>query len=387
MNKKKMVTILGSTGSIGTQALDVVRKMGYGVVALAAGNNVTLLEEQCREFMPRVAFINDKKGYETLKEHLSDTSISVVTGEDALLECASMKEADIVLNALLGIRGLKPTVAAINAGITLALANKESLVTAGEYVMSLAKEKGVSIIPVDSEHSAIFQCLGGSDTKNVKRLIITASGGAFFGKTIKELENVKASDALKHPTWSMGKKITIDSATLMNKGFEFVEAAHLFGMNADNISVIVHRESIIHSMVEYNDGAVIAQLGSPDMRLPIQYAMTYPERTISVADPLDLLKKGTLHFAEPDMENFPLLPLAIDCFKKGGNLCAALNGADEAAVALFLDDKIGYNDIYRLIKGAVDNCEYISSPTIDDVIKTDASAREYVAKNASAKQQ
>ena len=382
MNKRKMVTVLGSTGSIGTQALDVVRKMGYGVVALAAGNNAALLEEQCREFSPRVAYINDKKGYEILKENLKDTNISVKTGENALLECASMKEADIVLNALLGIRGLKPTIAAINAGITLALANKESLVTAGEYVMNLAKEKGVSIIPVDSEHSAIFQCLGGNDTKNVKRLIITASGGAFFGKTTEELENVKAADALKHPTWSMGKKITIDSATLMNKGFEFIEAAHLFGVDADNIKVIVHRESIIHSMVEYNDGAVIAQLGSPDMRLPIQYAMTYPERTISVADPLDLLKAKTLHFAEPDMENFPLLPLAIECFKKGGNLGAALNGADEAAVALFLDEKIGYNDIYRLVKGAVDNCDYIKSPTIDEIIATDIQARAFVKENA-----
>ncbi len=382
MNKRKMVTVLGSTGSIGTQALDVVRKMGYGVVALAAGNNAALLEEQCREFSPRVAYINDKKGYEILKENLKDTNISVKTGENALLECASMKEADIVLNALLGIRGLKPTIAAINAGITLALANKESLVTAGEYVMNLAKEKGVSIIPVDSEHSAIFQCLGGNDTKNVKRLIITASGGAFFGKTTEELENVKAADALKHPTWSMGKKITIDSATLMNKGFEFIEAAHLFGVDADNIKVIVHRESIIHSMVEYNDGAVIAQLGSPDMRLPIQYAMTYPERTISVADPLDLLKAKTLHFAEPDMENFPLLPLAIECFKKGGNLGAALNGADEVAVALFLDEKIGYNDIYRLVKGAVDNCDYIKSPTIDEIIATDIQARAFVKENA-----
>lgn len=381
--KKKKITILGSTGSIGTQALDVVKKMDYSVVALAAGKNYELLEKQCREFLPEYAYIEDKNGYEILKENLRNTSVKVVTGEEALLKCASLKDADIVLNALLGIRGLKPTVAAIDAGITLALANKESLVTAGEYVMNLAKERNVAILPVDSEHSAIFQCLVGENKKSIKRLIITASGGAFFGKTPAELENMTASDALKHPTWSMGKKITIDSATLMNKGFEFIEAAWLFGVEADKISVVVHRESIIHSMVEYNDGAVIAQLSSPDMRLPIQYALTYPERTVTVSTPLDLLKVGTLHFASPDTESFPLLQLAIDCHKKGGNLCAALNGADEAAVKLFLEDKIGYNDIYRLIKGAVDNCVFQTSPSIDEVIESDKAAREYVFTHAA----
>ncbi|MBR6694699.1 MAG: 1-deoxy-D-xylulose-5-phosphate reductoisomerase [Clostridia bacterium] len=377
----KTISILGSTGSIGTQALEVAKAGNMRVAAIAAGRNIDLLEAQAREFCPDLVAVFDTDLAEKLKDKLSDTSIRVLAGEEGILAAATHPDAQIVLNAIVGIAGLRSTMAIIEAGKTLALANKESLVTAGELVMAAAKEKGVSILPVDSEHSAIFQSLQGVPEGSLQKILLTASGGPFFGKTGAELEKVTLEDALKHPNWSMGQKITIDSATLMNKGLEVIEAAHLFSVSADDIEVLVHRQSIIHSAVELRDGAVIAQLGTADMRLPIQYAITYPERHPCPCGRLSLAEIGSLTFAHPDTETFECLALCIEASRKGGLKAAAVNGANEAAVALFLEKKIKFLDIPRLVRLAYEAQPDVDSFTIEDVFEADKAAREIVLKN------
>ncbi|HPE95485.1 MAG TPA: 1-deoxy-D-xylulose-5-phosphate reductoisomerase [Bacillota bacterium] len=371
----KTITLLGSTGSIGTQALEVIESLSMKCGVLCAGTNYKLLETQCRRFCPEIAYIDESK-YSLLKTALADTPVRVVTGEDALCECAAYEKSDIVLNSLLGIRGLRPMAAAIEAHKTIALANKETLVTGGSLIMAAAKKNGVRILPVDSEHSAIFQCMQGHVRPS--RLILTASGGAFYGKPDSFLAAATAADALCHPTWNMGKKITVDCATLMNKGFEFIEAAHLFSFGAEKIDVIVHRESIVHSMVEFEDGSILAQLGAHDMRLPIQYALTYPERTGCIAKKISLSDVGTLHFETPDEKRFPLLMKAKECFKRGTLSCSALNGADEAAVALFLEGKTDYMQMIHLICDAADNADTHGLVTLESIEEADGAAREYV---------
>ena len=345
----KRIAVLGSTGSIGTQTLDVCRRLGYEIVALAAGSNAELLEKQAREFSPKVVAAADENAARRLSIALSGTGITVLGGEHAVLEAAAA-DCDIVLNAVTGIAGLRPTIAAVEAGNDIALANKETLVAGGRRVMDYAAEHGVKILPVDSEHSAIFQCLQAKgDYARIKKLILTASGGPFFGKTAAELENMRPEDALRHPTWSMGKKVTIDSASMANKGLEIIEAAHLFGVEQNNIDVVIHRESIVHSLVQFADNSVLAQLGVPDMRTPIQYALTWPERENGVAAELDLAEAGALHFYRQDEEAFPSTNLARRALAKGGTATAAFNAADEIAVAAFLEGKIKFTDIlYRL---------------------------------------
>ena len=373
----KKIIILGSTGSIGTQALQVCRRHGYRVTALAAGSNIELLEKQAREFMPHcVAVFNSDKVNE-LKIALKDTSIKVLSGDNGVCE-AAVSEGDIVLNAIVGIAGLKPTLSAIDAGKTIALANKETLVTGGSLVNRLAEKRNVKILPVDSEHSAIFQSLQGADEKSLRRILLTCSGGPFFGKTRQELQNVTAKDALKHPNWDMGAKITIDSATLMNKGLEVIEAVHLFKISPQNIEVLVHRQSILHSGVELSDGAVIAQLGTPDMRLPIQYALTYPERSDYCFERLNLFEEGSLTFQKPDYDTFRCLPLCIEAIKQGGLAPTAVNGANEAAVKLFLEGKIKFLEIADLVEKALLNVENKKDFTLEDILEADKSARECV---------
>lgn len=373
----KKIIILGSTGSIGTQALQVCRRHGYRVTALAAGSNIELLEKQAREFMPHcVAVFNSDKANE-LKIALKDTSIKVLSGDNGVCE-AAVSEGDIVLNAIVGIAGLKPTLSAIDAGKTIALANKETLVTGGSLVNRLAEKRNVKILPVDSEHSAIFQSLQGADEKSLRRILLTCSGGPFFGKTRQELQNVTAKDALKHPNWDMGAKITIDSATLMNKGLEVIEAVHLFKISPQNIEVLVHRQSILHSGVELSDGAVIAQLGTPDMRLPIQYALTYPERSDYCFERLNLFEEGSLTFQKPDYDTFRCLPLCIEAIKQGGLAPTAVNGANEAAVKLFLEGKIKFLEIADLVEKALLNVENKKDFTLEDILEADKSARECV---------
>ncbi len=374
----KTISILGSTGSIGTQALDVARMGGYRVSALAAGNNAKLLEEQAREFCPRIVALSDEAAAADLKIRLADTDIKVLSGVNGVCAAAQEKDAEIVLNAIVGIAGLRPTMAAICAGKTLALANKESLVTGGKLVTDAARKNKVKILPVDSEHSAIFQCLQGIPDGALRKIILTASGGPFFGKTKEQLKTVTVEDALKHPNWEMGKKITIDSATLMNKGFEVIEAVHLFSVCAEDIEVLVHRQSIIHSAVETVDGAVIAQLGTADMRLPIQYALTYPERMPCPATPLSLSEIGELTFDKPDTQTFECLDLCIKASLEGGLKTAAVNGANEAAVALFLSKKIDFLDIPRLVRKAYEAQPSVTDFTIDDVFEADRAAREIV---------
>lgn len=373
----KNIVILGSTGSIGEQALKVARNGDYRVLGIAAGSNIELLEAQAREFnVKAVGVFNTEKGIE-LKKRLADTDIEVFVGEEGVCQIASIK-ADITLNSIVGIAGLKPTFAAIEAGNDIALANKETLVTAGELVNKAIKEKGLRLLPVDSEHSAIFQSLQGSPKKSLKKIILTASGGPFYGKSKEELENVTVKEALKHPNWTMGAKITIDSATLMNKGLEVIEAVHLFGLSADEIEVLVHRQSILHSAVEFSDGAVIGQLGTPDMCLPIQYALTYPDRAELCCERLSLADVGTLTFARPDMETFPCLRICIDAINEGGLKPAAANGANEEAVALFLDGKIKFLDIPRLVKAATERQDKVNSYTLEDVFEADRRARTAV---------
>ena len=370
------VSILGSTGSIGRQSLEIVRHLNIRVAALAAGTSVERMARQCREFQPELAVMGTEEAATRLKTLIPDLAVRVSWGEAGLLEAATMEAADCVITAVVGMLGLKPTLAAIRAGKRIGLANKETLVCAGELVMGEAKRYGAEIVPVDSEHSAIFQCLmGAGDHRQIKRLILTCSGGPFFGKNKEELKTMTKADALRHPNWAMGPKITVDSATLMNKGLEVIEAMRLYGLPLEQVDVVIHRQSIIHSMVEFVDGAVMAQMGVPDMRLPIQLAMTYPERRECVAEPLDLLKCGALTFAEPDLEAFPCLKLAMDCARRGGNACAAMNGANEEAVALFLADKIGFYDIYELVSGAVEAVPFIPNPTLEDILETDRLAR------------
>ena len=373
---KKTISILGSTGSIGRQSLEVIAALGFSVGALTAHSSVDLMEQQARQFQPRLVAMIDPAAATELKLRLADTNIKVLSGMEGVIEAATLPEADTVITAVVGVAGLVPTLAAIDAGKRIALANKETLVCAGELVMQRAKEKGVEIIPVDSEHSALFQSLEGNDRKEVKRLILTASGGPFFGKTRAELESVTRAQALKHPNWAMGAKITIDSATLMNKGLEFIEAMRLYDVPPEQISVVVHRESIIHSLVEYCDGSVLAQLGAPDMRLPIQYALTWPERVPGPANTLDLLTCGPLHFAPPDLETFPCLALAIQAAKTGGTAPAVMNGANEVAVARFLKDEIGFYDIPRLVENALSRVPVVSAPTLEDILAADTEGRK-----------
>ena len=364
----KTIAVLGSTGSIGTQSLDVAARKGYKVDAIAAGRNVRLLEEQIRAFSPRFCGVSNEKAAKELMVRVADTDTQILVGEEGICAIAGMTSADTVINSIVGRAGLRPTVSVLNAGKKLALANKESLVCAGKIVMDLAKKKGLlPILPVDSEHSAIFQCLQAGRKEDVSKLILTASGGPFFGKKKEELENMTAKEALAHPTWSMGAKITIDSATLMNKGFEVMEAVHLFGVSVQNVEVVVHRESIVHSMVEYVDHSVIAQLATPDMRDCIQYAVTYPEREPSPVKPLDLAAIGKLTFAKPDRETFPLLDLAGVCLEKGGVAGAVLNGANEGAVALFLEGKITFTQISELVLKVVEEFEEIKDPTLEEI--------------------
>ena len=374
----KRIAVLGSTGSIGTQTLDVCRRLGYEIVALAAGSNAELLEKQAREFSPKLVAAADENAAMRLSIALSGTGITVLGGERAVLEAAAA-ECDIVLNAVTGIAGLRPTIAAVEAGNDIALANKETLVAGGRRVMDYAAEHGVKILPVDSEHSAIFQCLQAKgDYARIKKLILTASGGPFFGKTAAELENMRPEDALHHPTWSMGKKVTIDSASMANKGLEIIEAAHLFDVEQNNIDVVIHRESIVHSLVQFTDNSVLAQLGVPDMRTPIQYALTWPERESEAAAELDLANVGTLHFYRQDEKTFPSTGLARYALDKGGTATAAFNAADEIAVAAFLDGKIKFTDIPKIIEKTIDK-EFAKGNSFEEVFYTDSEARKFAS--------
>lgn len=375
MNMKK-IALLGSTGSIGTQTLDVVREQkDMKIVALAANRQVDLLEKQVREFRPVLAVLYDEAAAADLRVRLADLPVRVASGMEGLVELAELETADIVVTAIVGMIGIRPTLAAIRAGKDIALANKETLVTAGHLIMPLAAEKGVKILPVDSEHSAIFQCLQGADHGEISKLIITASGGPFRGRTADELKDVTVADALKHPNWSMGAKITIDSATMVNKGLEVIEAGWLFSVPAEQIEVVVQPQSIIHSMVEFRDGAVMAQLGTPDMRLPIQYALTWPDRRSLSGERLDFRKLSGIQFEQPDSETLRGLPLAYEAIKAGGSMTTVLNAANEAAVSLFLREKIKFLDIYRLIEEAMQGHCVIPDPCLDDILAVEAEVR------------
>ena len=380
----KGIALLGSTGSIGTQSLDVCRMHGYRVVCLTANRRVDLMETQIREFRPGLVSMMDPVAADDLRTRVADTGTKVLSGMDGLIECATYSGADTVLNAVVGMVGLQPTLAAIQAKKTLALANKETLVAGGHLVTNTAKAYGVDILPVDSEHSAIFQCLQGSPEKGaVKKLILTASGGPFFGKTLAELENVTAADALKHPNWDMGAKITIDSATMMNKGLEFIEAKWLFDMPIDAIDIVVHRESVVHSAIAYQDNSVIAQLGVPDMRIPIQYALTYPRRLPSPVQELSLVDYGKLTFYAPDYDTFRCINVCKDAIAAGGLRPAAANGANEESVRLFLNGKIKFTDIAVLNRAAMEACPQVADYTLDDVLQADRAARDYVIEAVS----
>ena len=375
----QIISVLGSTGSIGTQTLDVAAQCGFQVAAITANRSIDKLEEQARRFHPELVAAYDESAAAELRIRLADTGIRVASGMEGLIEAATLPSADTVVTAVMGMIGLRPTLAAIDAHKRIALANKETLVCAGELVMARAAQEGVEIVPVDSEHSAIFQCLQGcADRGEVKRLILTASGGPFFGWSRERLQNVTKADALKHPNWSMGAKITIDSATLMNKGMEFIEAMRLYHMPPEKIQIVVHRQSIIHSLVEYCDNAILAQIGSADMRLPIQYALTWPRRTKAAATELDLFSCPELTFQRPDPETFRCLGIALECAKKSGTTCAIMNGANEAAVDLFLHDKIGFLDIADLVEHALAVVPAQSAEHLDAVLEADRAAREAV---------
>ena len=380
----KCVSILGSTGSIGRQSLDIVKHLNIPVAALTAGTSVERMAQQCREFKPALAVMATKEAAKLLAVAIDGLDTEVAWGEEGLIRAATIAQADCVITAVVGMLGLKPTLEAIKAGKRIGLANKETLVCAGELVMAEAEKYGTEIVPVDSEHSAIFQCLMGvKDHKEIQRLILTCSGGPFFGMDKEQLKLVTKADALKHPNWKMGAKITIDCATLMNKGLEVIEAMRLYRLPLEQVDVVIHRQSIVHSFVECVDGAVMAQMGTPDMRLPIQLALTYPARTECPVDKLDLTKCGVLTFCEPDLEAFPCLALARDCAKLGGTACPVMNGANEAAVALFLEDKIGFYDIYRLVKGAVDAVPFVENPTLEQILEADRLARAYVTEQTA----
>lgn len=373
----KCVSILGSTGSIGRQSLDIIGRLPrVRVAALTAGTSVERMARQCREFLPSLAVMATQEAAEQLTEEIRDLPIRVSWGEAGLIEAATIPEADCVITAVVGMVGLKPTLAAIRAKKRIGLANKETLVCAGEIVMAEADRWGAEIVPVDSEHSAIFQCLMGCGSRReVKKIILTCSGGPFYGMDREQLRTVTKADALKHPNWKMGPKITIDCATLMNKGLEVIEAMRLYRMPLERVDVVIHRQSIVHSMVEFVDGAVMAQMGTPDMRLPIQLALSYPERTDCPVEPLDLTACPPLTFARPDMDVFPCLRLARECAAAGGTACPAMNGANEEAVARFLRDEIGFYDIYRLVSGAVERVPFIREPSLEQVLAADREAR------------
>ena len=379
MEEKRCISLLGSTGSIGRQALEVIAAEDMAVAALTANRDVDRLEEQCRRFRPALAVMMDPAAASDLRVRLADTGIRVAAGMDGLLEAAVLPQADTVLTAVVGIVGLRPTLAAVEAGKRIALANKETLVCGGELVMDGAARSGAEIVPVDSEHSALFQCLQGCrDRGEVRRLILTASGGPFWGWRAEQLAHVTVEQALAHPNWSMGAKISVDSATMMNKGLEFIEAMRLYRMPPEKISIVIHRESIIHSLVEYCDNAVIAQLGTPDMRLPIQYALTWPRRVEGPATPLDLCSCGPLTFAQPDLDTFRCLALALKAARTGGTAGAILNGANEAAVSLFLDGTIGFLDIADRVERAMDQVKVVQDPTMTQILEADQAAREAV---------
>ena len=374
------IAILGSTGSIGTQTLDIVTQNPdeLDVVAMSCGRNLDLFEKQIRQFGPRLVSVGDEVLANDLKERISDLDVEITYGMDGLIAVATFDEADTVVTAVVGMIGVQPTIAAINAGKTIALANKETLVTAGHIIMPLAKEKGVSILPVDSEHSAIFQSLNGERQNKISKILLTASGGPFRGRTLDELENVTLEDALKHPNWSMGAKITIDSATMINKGLEVMEAKWLFGVNLNQVEVVVHPQSILHSAVEFMDGAVIGQMGTPDMRLPILYALFYPKRKTLYAEPLDLFKVGTLTFEKPDMETFFGLSLAYDAMDAGGNVPTVFNAANERAVAMFLKNKIKFLEIPEIVSEAMINVDFIDNPSIQQVLETEQMTYDFI---------
>ena len=375
----KTIALLGSTGSIGRQTLQVARELGLRVAALTANTQVERMEQQIREFAPRLAVMMDADAADALRDRISDLSTEVLTGPEGLMRAATMDEADTVVTAVVGSVGLRPTLAAIAQGKRIALANKETLVCAGELVMDAADRCGAQIVPVDSEHSAIFQSVQGCrDRGEIRRLILTCSGGPFFGRRYEDLEQIRPEDALKHPNWSMGAKITIDSATLMNKGLEIIEAMRLYRLPVEQVDAVIHRQSIVHSLVEYRDGAMIAQLGTPDMKLPIRYAFTWPHRAASQDRPLDLLSCGALTFAEPDMEAFPCLRIARECARVGGTSCAIMNAANEEAVMAFLRREIGFNDIPRLVERTLSAVAVKYVPALEDILEADRMAREVV---------
>lgn len=375
----KNIAILGSTGSIGTQTLDVARKNeDLRVVAVSAGKSVEKLEEQIREFHPILTAVWDEKAARDLKTRIADTDTKVVSGMEGLLELASMPESDILVTAIVGMIGIRPTMEGIRAGKDIALANKETLVTAGHLIMPMAREYGVSILPVDSEHSAIFQAIHGEENKEIHKLLITASGGPFRGRTTEELRNVTVADTLKHPNWVMGRKITVDSATLVNKGLEVMEARWLFDMDLDHIQVVVQPQSIIHSMVEFKDGAIMAQLGTPDMRLPIQYALYYPHRRYLDGDRLDFTKLREITFEVPDMETFRGLPMAIQASREGGSMPTVFNAANELAVKKFLEEKIGFLDIYEIIAQSMERHKKIEHPDLDEILSVEQDTYQWI---------
>ncbi len=375
----KAISVLGSTGSIGRQTLSVAEHLGLRVCALTAKENVDRMEAQARQFRPSLCVMADEQAAAELRRRLSGLPIAVKSGMEGLIEAAAMDEADVVITAVMGMVGLRPTLAAIEAKKRIGLANKETLVCAGELVMDAADRFGAEIVPVDSEHSAVFQCLMGCrDRSEIRRLILTASGGPFYGKKFEELETIKKEDAFRHPTWTMGAKITIDSATMMNKGLEVIEAMRLYRLPKSQVDVVVHRQSIVHSLVEFRDGAVLAQLGTTDMRIPIQFALTYPNRMEAPCRRLDLLTCGDLTFLPPDPVNFPCLAYAIEAAQRGGTACAILNGANEAAVDLFLRDQIGFNDIPRQVRRAMDTVPVREAPALEDILEADRQARQIV---------
>lgn len=376
----KKIALLGSTGSIGTQTLEVAREKGYKITALAARRSIDLLETQIREFKPQYCAVADADAARDLKVRIADTDTKILSGDEGIIEVAGISDADILLNSLLGKSGIRPTLAAIDSGKDIAMANKEPLVASGEIILSRVREKGVRFLPVDSEHSAIFQCLDSehNSSRFISRLIITASGGPFFGRTRRELESITPAEAIAHPTWSMGAKISVDSATLMNKGLELIEAARLFNVPADKIDVTVHRQSIVHSMVEFCDGSTLAQMGHPDMKHCIQFALTYPERSESLCRKMDYTKSFTLTFDPPDEKTFTLLPLARRAITMGGTAPAVLNGAGERAVELFLDGKIRFLDIFDTVESAVDNVPFTKELTLDVIENADRMAREHI---------
>lgn len=375
----KTISILGSTGSIGTQTLSVVREHDdLKVSALAAGHNIALLESQIREFHPSIVSVWDEQDAKQLRIATRDLDVTVLSGMDGLLAVATEKECEVVVTAIVGMLGIRPTIAAIGAKKNIALANKETLVTAGHIIMPLAKECGVDILPVDSEHSAIFQSLNGEKGNRISKILLTASGGPFRGKKTSQLRDVKPEDALKHPNWTMGRKITIDSATLVNKGLEVIEAKWLFDVEPDRIQVVLQPQSVIHSMVEYEDGAVIAQLGTPDMRLPIQYALFYPQRRVLSGDRLDFWKLSQITFEKPDMDTFQGLSFAYEALEKGGNVPVIFNAANERAVAKFLNYEIGFLQIYEVIRACMDHCKFIKNPDVTQILETEEEVYTYI---------